>query len=75
MDTKIINLHIEWMKSIETEYRYIEQDSEEFDAFFEVAGAISGQVIGTAMGGWVAGSVLAAIFNKTGSKIDEKLGL
>lgn len=75
MDTEIINQHLEWMKSIESEYRYIEQESEEFDAFFEVAGEISGEVIGTAIGGWVAGSVLAAIFNKAGSKIDEQLGL
>lgn len=75
MDTEIINQHLEWIKSIESEYRYIEQESEEFDAFFEVAGEISGEIIGMSIGGLPAGAVLGAIFHKTGSMIDKKLGL
>ena len=75
MDTEIINQHLEWIKSIETEYRYVEQESEEFDAFFGVAGEVSGEVIGMAVGGWAASGVLAAIFHKAGSMVDEKLGL
>lgn len=75
MDTEIINQHLEWIKSIESEYKYVEQESEEFDAFFEVAGKVSGAAIGIATGGWAASGVLAAIFGKTGSMIDEKLGL
>lgn len=75
MDTEIINQHLRWMKSIESEYRYVEQESEEFDAFFEVAGEVSGAAIGIATGGWAASGALAAIFGKTGSIVDKKLGL
>ena len=75
MDTEIITHHLQWIKSIESEYRYVEQESEEFDAFFEVAGRVSGAAIGIATGGWAASGALAAIFGKTGSMIDEKLGL
>ena len=75
MDTEIINQHLQWVKSIESEYRYVEQESEEFDAFFEVAGNVGGEVIGMAIGGWVAGGALAAIFGEEGSIVDEKLGL
>lgn len=75
MDIEIINQHLEWIKSIESEYQYVEQEPEEFDAFFGVAGEVSGEVIGMAIGGWVVGGALAAIFGKAGSMIDEKLGL
>ncbi|PXF60824.1 MAG: hypothetical protein C4B59_07500 [Candidatus Methanogaster sp.] len=61
MDTEIINQHLKWIESIESEYQYALQESGEFDAFFEVAGRVSG--------------VLAAILHKAGSKIDEKLEL
>lgn len=75
MDTEIIIHHLQWIKSIESEYRYVEQESEEFDAFFEVAGTVSGAAIGIATCGWAASGALAAIFGKTGSMIDKKLGL
>ncbi len=75
MDTEIINQHLKWIKSIESEYQYVEQESEEFDAFFEVAGNVSGATVGMAVGGWVASSVLAAVLSKAGSIVDEKLGL
>jgi hypothetical protein len=75
MDTEIINQHLKWIKSIESEYRYVEQESGEFDAFFEVAGNVSGATVGMAVGGWAASGVLAAVLSKAGSMIDEKLGL
>ena len=75
MDTEIINQHLKWIKSIESEYRYVEQESEEFDAFFEVAGRVSGAAVGMAIGGWAASGALAAILHTAVSKIDKKLGL
>ena len=75
MDTEIINQHLKWIKSIESEYQYALQESEEFDAFFEVAGNVSGATVGMAVGGWAASSVLAAVLSKAGSMVDEKLGL
>ena len=75
MDTEIINQHLKWIESIESEYQYVEHESEEFDAFFEVAGRVSGATIGMAVGGWAASGVLAAIFHTAGSMVDEKLGL
>ncbi|MCK4731521.1 MAG: hypothetical protein KAT65_03595 [Methanophagales archaeon] len=77
MDSEIIYQHLEWVKSIESKYKYVEQesDSEEFAAFFSVAGRVSGAAVGMAIGGWAASGALAAIFYKVGEKIDKKLGL
>ena len=79
MDSEIIYQHLEWVKTIESKYKYVEQesesDSEEFAAFFSVAGRVSGAAVGAAIGGWVASGALAAIFHMVGEKIDKKLGL
>ena len=77
MDSEILCTHLEWVKTIESGYMYVEQESEteEFDAFFEVAGRVSGAAIGMAIGGWAASGALAAIFHTVGAKIDKKLGL
>ncbi len=75
MDTRIIDQHLEWVKSIESRYRYVEQEPEEFDAFFEVVGNVSGAALGMAIGGWAASGALAAVLHQIGSKIDKELGL
>lgn len=79
MDSEIIYQHLEWVKSIESKYKYVEEESdsesEEFAAFFSVAGRVSGGALGMAIGGWAASGALAAIFHKAGEKIDKKLGL
>ncbi len=77
MDSEIIYQHLEWVKSIEPKYKYVEHVSEpeEFDAFFEVAGRVSGAAVGMAIGGWAASGALAAIFHTLGSMIDKKWGL
>ena len=77
MDSKLIYNHLEWVKNLESSYKYVEQKSEsvEFDAFFEVAGEIGGGALGLAIGGWAASGALAAIFHTVGAKIDKKLGL
>ena len=79
MDSEIIYQHLEWVKTIESKYKYVEQESEselgEFDAFFAVAGRVGGAAVGMAIGSWAASGALAAIFHKAGEKIDKKLGL
>ena len=77
MDCELVRQHLEWVKSIESRYQYVEQESDsgEFDAFFEVAGWASGGALGLAVGGWVGCGALAAIFHNVGKKIDKKLGL
>jgi hypothetical protein len=77
MDSEILCTHLEWVKTIESWYMYVEQESEseEFDAFFEVAGRVSGAAVGMAIGGWAASGALAAIFHTVGAQIDKKLGL
>ena len=68
---------MEWVKTIESGYMYVEQESEseEFAAFFEIAGRVSGAAVGMAIGGWAASGALAAIFHTVGANIDKKLGL
>ncbi|RZB29444.1 MAG: hypothetical protein AEth_01172 [Candidatus Argoarchaeum ethanivorans] len=79
MDSEIIYQHLEWVKTIESKYKYIEQetesDSEEFAAFFSVAGRVSGAAVGMAIGSWAASGALAAIFHKVGKEMDKKLRL
>ena len=79
MDSEIIRKHLDWVKTIESQYKYVEQesesDSEEFAAFFSVAGRVSGAAVGMVIGSWAASGALAAIFHKAGEKIDKKLGL
>ena len=81
MDSALLYKHLEWVKSIESAYEYVEEESEpdaeseEFGSFFEVAGWASGGALGLAMGGWVGCGVLATIFHSAGAKIDKKLGL
>jgi hypothetical protein len=77
MDSEILYKHLEWVKTIESGYMYVEQESEseEFDAFFEVAGRVGGAAVGLAIGGWAASGALAAIFHTVGAQIDKKLGL
>jgi hypothetical protein len=77
MDSEILHKHLEWVKTIESGYMYVEQESEseEFDAFFEIAGRVSGAAVGMAIGGWAASGALAAIFHTVGAQIDKKLGL
>lgn len=82
MDTKIIEQHLEWVKSIEPEYRYVKQETEELDGFFEVAGMTTGTALGLTLGsaiggpagGALASGLLTAILCKIGTKFDEKLG-
>jgi len=77
MDSEIIYQHLEWVKTIESKYKYVEQESEseEFDAFFAVAGRVGGGALGLALGSWATCGALAAILHKAGEKIDKKLGL
>ena len=75
MDTKIIEQHLKWVRSLESEYRYIEQAPEEFGAFFETMGAVSGGTLGANIGGWAASGLLAAILQRAGRKLDKALGL
>jgi hypothetical protein len=83
MDSALLYKHLEWVKSIESAYEYVEEEtesdleseSEEFSSFFEVAGEVGGGALGLAMGGWVGCGALAAIFHSAGAKIDKKLGL
>ena len=82
MDTKIIDQHLKWVRSLESEYRYVEQAPEEFDGFFEVVGTTTGAglglTVGSALGGPAGGAlasgVLAAILCKVGLTVDKKLG-
>jgi len=77
MDSELIHKHLEWVKSVESTYHYVEaeSDSEEFAAFFSVAGRVAGGALGMGLGGWVASGALAAVFGKLGEKLDKKVGL
>ena len=82
MDTKIIEQHLKWVRSLESEYRYIEQAPEEFGGFFGDAGMVTGAGLGLAVssvlggpaGGALASGLLAAILCKIGLTVDKKLG-
>jgi outer membrane lipoprotein SlyB len=81
MDSEIIDQHLEWVKTIEPRYRYVERQPDELDGFFEVAGTTTGAALGTTVGGAMGGPVgaalggglLAAILYKIGKAVDKKL--